>query len=114
MAFGLLEGGDDAPGILDLGGGGREDLVNGFDLGGMDGKLALETALFSGNRIASQTIGVTKLKVRRVQRQHPRCPCRHAHDISRILDFRVVLAALDPHVVGKVLGAEADSDDSRR
>ncbi len=61
--FRLFEGGDDLAGLRDLFFRRREDRVAGFDLAGMDQRLAIETEIAALGAFRGKTIDVAKIAV---------------------------------------------------
>ena len=112
-ALRFLERGDDALGMRDLLRRRREAVVQRVDLLGMDREPAFEAdALRASSALSRRPSGIAQLEVRRVEREHVRRARRDAQRLARVRDLRLVLEALDAHIVREVLAAERDGDDA--
>ncbi len=91
---------------------GEKHSLSAADLLGMNREPALEADALGAQRVVAQAVGIAQLEVRRVERQHVRRAGCDAQRLARVRDLRLVLEALDAHVVREVLAAERHGHDA--
>ncbi len=105
VGLGLLEGGDDPLGLVDLGVGGREHPVARLDLAGVDERLAVEAHLPALHALGLEPLGVLDVVVDPVEDDLAGGPGRQQRQRQAAQQRRPAGHVLGPQLLGQVVGA---------